>query len=420
MKKICMILSVGFLTLTAEEGDTIWTKSYSGIAPLRAVAVDREGKYLMVGGGYIMKFDPVIRDTEWCVSFDADFFGCMVDTTYILDHYIAVGCNPYATGVFVVSLTSLGDTNWTKVYSIQGEDIAWDCAIDKDGYYIITGYTFTDGRNIWVLKLDPLTGDTLWTRVYGKSGIYYDEGYACMVDEENNYIIVGYNEYNPPFDCDIVVLKLEPDSGDTIWTRTYGYHPYYERAFDCFVDDDGNYVVIGTTDAFSTWADGWVLKLNPKDGDTIWTKRNGGDKWDKFHAGMVNTEGNYILVGKSNSFTPSDSWDLWITKMDKNGNILWNKTYGIRPIYETAWGCALDKDGNYIVVGEKGDDAWILKVQGPQQCIPTEYNRECFSKFIIENYDITGRKIKNLKKQKIGIYFFKSQNKTIKKLIKLF
>jgi|GEM_PF-6059950 len=87
-----------------------------------------------------------------------------------------------------------------------------------------------------------------------------------------------------------------------------------------------------------------------------WTKHYGGSKYDVPVAAIKSTDGGIILAGHSNSMdydvmSPNYSLDLWIVKVDLNGQFMWRKTYGVNEISETAVGLSATADGGCVVVG---------------------------------------------------------------------
>jgi hypothetical protein len=97
-----------------------------------------------------------------------------------------------------------------------------------------------------------------------------------------------------------------------------------------------------------------------------WVRIYGGANLDRATSIQQATDGGYIVVGMTNSFGAGNS-DVWVLKLDSNGNILWQKTYGgtefeyARSIQQTA-------DGGYILVGgtlssgDENSDLLIIKL----------------------------------------------------------
>jgi hypothetical protein len=112
-----------------------------------------------------------------------------------------------------------------------------------------------------------------------------------------------------------------------------------------------------------------------------WSKCYGGKKGDKAYSIRQTNDDGYIIAGYSYSTdgdisNPKGGSDYWIVKLDSNGNIQWQKSYGGSKD-DFASSIQLTNDGGYIVVGysnsNDGDvsghhgsldscDYWILKL----------------------------------------------------------
>ena len=71
--------------------------------------------------------------------------------------------------------------------------------------------------------------------------------------------------------------------------------------------------------------DAFVLKLE-SDGDVSWLKTYGGSDYDYSKSVKQTSEGGYIIAGYSLSF--GDDTDIWVVKLDSEGSVVWQKTYG--------------------------------------------------------------------------------------------
>ncbi|WP_054840692.1 hypothetical protein [Thermococcus peptonophilus] len=64
------------------------------------------------------------------------------------------------------------------------------------------------------------------------------------------------------------------------------------------------------------------------DGNVIWQKTYGGNSEDEANAvAVTNSGGDIIVAGYTYSFGAGRS-DVWVLRLDGNGNIVWQKTYG--------------------------------------------------------------------------------------------
>lgn len=127
-------------------------------------------------------------------------------------------------------------------------------------------------------------------------------------------------------------------------------------------------------------SDYWIVKLNV-DGEIVWQKTYGGTKNDAAYAVQPTSDGGYIVAGESysndmdvsNHIGLSDFPDYWIIKLDGNGDLEWEKSYGgtnidaARSIMETdddgfiVAGYSWSNDEN--VSGNHGfSDYWVIKI----------------------------------------------------------
>ncbi len=167
------------------------------------------------------------------------------------------------------------------------------------------------------------------------------------------------------------------------WEKNYGGSAF-EFASSVKQTTDGGYAIAG----ISRSADGdvsgnngeqdyWIVKLDIE-GNIEWENNYGGSMRDHLLSMELTTDGGYILVGRSESNDGDVSKnnggsDCWIVKLDAEGNLEWEKTYGgTSP--DIASSVKQTTDGGYIVgartsssdgdVGGNngGTDYWILKL----------------------------------------------------------
>ena len=170
----------------------------------------------------------------------------------------------------------------------------------------------------------------------------------------------------------IVMITANVSHSNQYWAKTYGGSSS-DYANSIQQTTDGGYIVGGSTYSFGAGdADAWILKLD-QDGAVTWQKTYGGSDRDYVDSIQQTTDGGYIAGGSTYSFGAGLS-DFWILKLDQDGAVTWQKTYSSY----NDWGVNSDSvdsiqqtaDGGYIVAGsslendEFGDDYdfWILKL----------------------------------------------------------
>jgi len=400
---ILLALSLA-IPLHAQEWDTVWTKTYGwmNVDCAYAVAVDSEGYYIV--GGYtwsdttgedllIYKIEPTNGDTVWSKTYTIGRFFYQRAYSIAVDaenHYIVGG--QYDDSLllgfwdfWILKLDSAtGDTLWAKSYGYGNNNIDWvySVAIDSQGYYIVTGpHQVNGGTCCWVLKLNPEDGDTVWSKEYWK-GAPAEKPNSVAVDSQHYYVVTGVIRNNNWGTWDLLLVKLNPIDGDTLWTKTYGGVDNY-IGWAASIDHQGYYVVAGHTDSLGSY-DVWVLKIDPANGDTVWTKTYGGGLNDYGLSVAVNSQGDYIVAGMTYSYG-AGGCDAWVLKIDHtNGDTLWTKTYG-GALYDRANAIAIDPQGYYIIgaetysFGAGDEDMWVLKLKGTSTGVEEGYSLTDFS-----------------------------------------
>jgi hypothetical protein len=186
-----------------------------------------------------------------------------------------------------------------------------------------------------------------------------------------------------------IVFLLYSQNPTIDWEKTIGGNQS-ETPYKIKQTLDNGYVVGGTSNSGISGdksqicygsVDFWIVKLNTN-GSIQWEKTFGGNLSDEFKSIIQTNDGGYLIGGTSNSSISNDKsensrggMDYWIVKLDANGTILWDKTYGGN-LEDNLTDIQKTNDGGYILAGYSnssisGDktensrglyDYWILKI----------------------------------------------------------
>jgi hypothetical protein len=314
-----------WLIKTNSFGDTLWTKTIGGSEYDYATCVHQTND-----GGYI-----IFGETN---SFDPNFWeGYMIKTN------------------------SFGDTLWTKHLGDYAYYFIEEGVEVPDSGYVFAGYTKIDAgdpEDLWLVKTD-LYGDTVWTKIYG--GTERDLPSSINRTSDGGFIISGSTESYGTGDFDGWLIRTD-SNGNLIWTKTYGGADN-NYANDVRQTEDGGFIIAGSTEASNHYHDAWLIRTD-YNGDTLWTKKWGGDQHDGAMSVVETSDGGFVWTGY---FTVSTfNQDLWVLKTDEDGNTLWSKTYG--GTFDNMGRCInKNTDGSLIITGEFYDEAtnardiWLLK-----------------------------------------------------------
>lgn len=198
----------------------------------------------------------------------------------------------------------------------------------------------------------------------------------------------GSKTTNNQGNLDYFIWKMDKD-GEEEWQLSLGGDGA-DMLKNIVSTNDGGYMLGGYSnsgksgdknDSLRGRNDIWLVKINAK-GGIDWQKTIGGTGDDKLVQIKQIKGGEYLVVANSNSAISGEKQDknlggldYWILKLDKNGNIIWQKTYG--GIYNDEVKSVLYTKNDEIIIGGSsnspigeskfldsngGFDFWVLKL----------------------------------------------------------
>ncbi len=293
---------------------------------------------------------------------------------------------------------------WANSAGSAAHDEGEAVVIDHDGHIYIMGY-FKDelefnqtnvpsiksngDRDILIQKMDA-DGNILWAKQIGGPG--EDLGTSMIIDNDNNLYLTGSFEGTADFNPgpeqtllssngaqDSFVLKLD-SNGILLWANTVG-GSRNDSGRNLALDATGNLYLAGEfsgTVDFDSGPGEVILTATSNLGVTFFMQKldaNGGLVWTKDMAlsptsGMVvDPTGNIyrtgyfsesvdfdpgtgetILTATPSSGSPFPLPDVYIQKLNTNGDLLWVRRIG-GPGFDIGASIALDSDNNLITTG---------------------------------------------------------------------
>jgi len=280
---------------------------------------------------------------------------------------------------WLLKLDKKGNRIWDKTYGGSGYDYASSLVQTSDGGYAVAGSTESrgaGGRDFWLLKLNS-QGKLLWNRTYG--GSKDDEARSLIQVNDGGYLLAGWTDSYGAGTYDFWLLKLN-SQGKLLWDRTFGERGW-DEARTIIQTSDGGYTVAGFT-----WAKGveddddlWLLKLNSQ-GKLLWDRTFGGSKEDRASSLIQTSDGGYAVAGSTTS-KGAGNYDFWLLKLDKQGNQIWDRTFGAGTL-DWANSLVQTSDGGYVVAGSTeskgagGRDFWLLKLNNQGKLKKIEIKKE--------------------------------------------
>ncbi len=249
--------------------------------------------------------------------------------------------------IYLLKLNSAGDTVWAKTFGGPATEYGNDIKATHDGGYIITGSTKSYGagkKDIYLQKIDSL-GNSLWMTTYG--GIEDDEGWSVQAASDGGFIICGTTYSFGAGYGDLYLIKTNAN-GDTAWTRTFGSVGGESGAGVCEIPGDG-YFAIGSTGSFGEgYSSIYAVRVGAA-GDSLWAAIYGGSKADFGRALALTLDNGFVIAGSTNSYGAGYS-DAYLIKINANGLVEWEKTYGSTRD-DNAFSICAARDGGYMLAG---------------------------------------------------------------------
>lgn len=261
-----------------------------------------------------------------------------------------------------VGYCAVSTGEFSRVFGGSKSDVAYRVIQTKDGGYALAGQTSSYGAGLtdaWLVKTDS-TGNLEWNKTYGGPS---DDTVSCLLQsDDSGFMLAGLTASFGAGGSDFWLIKTD-SNGNMAWNKTYGGSKN-DLATSIIKTADGGYAVAGWEESFGAGGeDFWLIKINAN-GDMQWNKTYGGSLNDEAFCVIQTRDGGYALAGDTASASSTE--DAWFVKTDSNGNVQWNQTYGQTGIDAMLSVVQLNDDA-YVLggwtssFGAGSTDAWLLK-----------------------------------------------------------
>lgn len=279
--------------------------------------------------------------------------------------------------LFVFPCVNAQDILWEKSYGGKHAEYLTDAVATADYGFILAGSSLssksgnktslTEGDlDYWVWKMDE-TGEMEWQKSFGGSGSDFLQ--CIRLTSDGGFLLAGHS--NSPKrkqktkdghgDYDFWIIKLDAGGGEQ-WQKTVGGSGD-DKLLSVSKTKDGGYILGGSSNSEKSGdktaadfgsMDYWVVKLN-KDGIIEWQQTYGGKYFDELRSIEQTQDGGYIIGGYSNSPESGNkeqdnigTGDYWLLKTNNKGIVEWQKVIGS------------DRDDQLYVVRQTYDGGFVL------------------------------------------------------------
>jgi predicted secreted protein len=334
------------------------------------IMVDITGKTTPDGGAHQRHLGGIGYPPEWSRTYGglytdgAESIVCTSDAGYAIigtTHSFGAG----AFDVWLIKTDKSGSVQWNKTYG--GIDWEYEPSIvqTSDGGYAVAASTNSSGAgdfDFWLFKVDA-SGNMQWNKTYG--GASYDRVLSLVLTSDGGYALAGHtNSFAVGYD-DYWLVKTD-SAGNMQWNKTYGYWSA-EYARSLVQTSDGGYAIAGYTYSIGAGgSDSWLVKTDAS-GNMQWNATYGVVDYDYGECVIQTEDEGYAIASWTLCFDGGQN-DSRLVKIDAEGNIQWNATFGEDSSDDRVWDLVKSDDSGYAIAGATqslgagGWDFWLVRI----------------------------------------------------------
>jgi hypothetical protein len=242
---------------------------------------------------------------------------------------------------FFTCLFLQGQDKFNKMYERENfSGWGWDVIQTADMGYVVVGQTWQTDDDIILIKTND-TGDTIFTRTYGDSG--WDYGYSVQQTADSGFIIAG-STYSPgPGEPDICLLRTDKN-GNTLWIKTFG-GDNGDTGQKVLVMLNGDFIILGLTYSYGiNYGNVYLIKTDPQE-EVIWTqvlglKSGGIAGWDI----IASSDGGFLITGAG------PDRRVFLMKTNASGDTTWTREYNFYT-ENNSMSVTESPDSGYVMAG---------------------------------------------------------------------
>lgn len=240
---------------------------------------------------------------------------------------------------------------WSRTYggAVDKQGL-YDLRQLPDGQLVVAGFTASFGGPSpfnWLMRLELASGEVLFERASSSSLGGFTDGAAVSAD--GGALFLGRDVHDIQTKHDAWMVR-EDAEGQVQWAKgfaTPGAGRFF--LFDAAELDDGSWIAVGTAGVFDFPPQAaWVVRLSAE-GEVLWQSEYGGGIADTARSVAATSDGGFAVAGWTNS-SGAGSDDIWVMKLDSDGDVEWQKTFGGFDSDQAESIVELD-DGGFAVAG---------------------------------------------------------------------
>lgn len=336
----------------SEAGDLLWEKTYGGSRG--------DGGYRIFEAG------------------EGTFY--IIGTSDSSDGDISHDPYPNSLDLWLLKIDSEGYIIWEEIYGGTGWEMNPTGVATVDGGLVALVLSSSSDGDIsnhyglwdaWMIKVNS-DGEKEWDITLGSPG--QDVGQAIIQTSDGGFLVgisallfEGGNITCTPHNSDYseaILVKL--DANLIIeWNRCYGGSK--NDGVTALAEVSDGYIMgaytqssDGDVSGFHGDTDIWIVKTD-FEGNIIWQKCFGGSKGEDVRTMHIDEFENILIVGTTssnngdvshNNSLYDDNRDIWLLKINSQGDILWEQCFGGIAMERLWFGFHYINENNFVIAGE--------------------------------------------------------------------
>ncbi len=227
---------------------------------------------------------------------------------------------PYYNELYLIRTDPDGNLIWEKAIGGEEEEIGYAVFESMDSCFVAAGVRGFSDPVVYLVKTDR-NGEVLWEQTLAGG-----TGRAALETTDGGIIIAGHTGNWGGGDRDILIIKTDRD-GTQEWLRTFPCDGD-NRAYAIAETADGGFIISGYNDVGSGVGrdDIYLLKVDGN-GNQLWDYEHGESNDDRGYSVIQTDDGGFAVCGETYSFDVDHS-DVYVVKTDQYGRLQWEKTFG--------------------------------------------------------------------------------------------
>lgn len=257
--------------------------------------------------------------------------------------------------MWLVKTNADGVIQWHQTYGGPARDRARALIQTADGGFALAGDTWSYGagnNDMWLVKTDA-NGVMQWNQTYG--GVKEDGACALVQTADSGFALAGRTSSYGAGNNDMWLVKIDAN-GVLQWSQTYGGAA--DDVVSALVQTiDGGFALAGDTSSYGAGNnDLWLIKIDAN-GAVQWDQTYGGSERD-WASALVQTADEGFAIAGSTSSNSVGYRDMWLVKTNANGVAQWAEVYGGSG-REEAEALILTADGGFALAGFTTGIDWV-------------------------------------------------------------